>query len=85
MTREEMDELRSAEVWPCCWPAVSVMAAMQTQWRVAMGGRFGLDYNVLPFVLETNEVPRDQWRLVFADLRVMEEEALSIFQEDSDG
>lgn len=80
-----MDELRSAEVWPCCWPAVTVLAAMQTQWRVASGGRIGLDYNVPPFVLETEEVPREQWRQVFADLQVLEDAALSIFHEASDG
>jgi hypothetical protein len=85
MTREEMDQLLCAEVWPCCWTAVVVLVSMQTQWRTGPGGRVGLDYNTLPFVLETTDVPRAEWRQVLADLQVMEDEALAIFYEGSDG
>lgn len=85
LTREEMDELRAAEVWPCCWKSVCVLLDMETQWRTAPGGIIGLDYSVLPFVLKNTGVQRADWPQVFSDIRVMEAAALSIFREVADG
>lgn len=43
---------RPPELWPCNATAMRVFIAMQTQWRVGMAGATGLDYAVLPTVLE---------------------------------
>lgn len=54
----------------------SVFMAMSTQWRSSMNGYTGLDYNVLNEIwqrLKIDETDRDE---VFADLQVMELEAL---------
>lgn len=62
-------------MWPDCWSAVDAFMAMSTQWRVGPGGAVGLDYNVLPWVLQQiglNDEPD-----IFADLRIMEMAALN--------
>lgn len=41
-----------------------------------MGGIIGLDYGAIPPVLTLLAVPRRVWPDVFADLRVMEAEAI---------
>lgn len=43
---------RPPELWPCNATAMRVFIAMQTQWRVGMAGATGLDYVVLPTVLD---------------------------------
>lgn len=48
-----------------------------SQWRTGMNGATGLDYAVIPTVLELIEVPRARWPQVFQDLRVMEDAALA--------
>lgn len=69
----EPDELG---VPPENWPALRVMLAMQTQWRVGMGGRTGLVYEALPTVLRmTGIAPADEPD-IFAALQVMEIEML---------
>jgi len=61
-----------------------VFIVMDTQWRVAFGGRTGLDYNVLPAVMRMHGIPRSQWHDVFECLRVMEGEALQVMSESND-
>jgi len=46
-----------------------------------MGGCIGLDYSILPFVLEMNGVDRERWPRVFADVRLLEGEALAAMHE----
>ena len=58
-----------------------VFAALQTQWRIGMGGPTGLDYAAVPVVMELYEVPAKDRRQVFDDIRVMESEALKVFSE----
>lgn len=66
-------------VWPEHETAVGVFASVLTQWRIApMGGVIGLDYGVLPPVLELLAVPREQWTEVFEAVRVMENEAIKV-------
>lgn len=63
------------EVWPDCWDSVDAFFAMSTQWRVGPSGAVGLDYNVLPWVLQ--QIGLDDVPAVFADLRIMELAALN--------
>jgi hypothetical protein len=63
-------------VWPENWPAVTVFRKMTTQWRVAMGGPTGLDYNVLFRLLDNERLSGDDWDAMLADVCVMEAAAL---------
>lgn len=72
----------------CCtenWDSARAFEAMRTQWRVGPGGPYGLDYtalrtSVLPFL----EIPRSKWPRIFADVIVMEDEALVTMHEEKD-
>lgn len=65
------------EVWPDNWQTVGVFLAMDTQWRYGPNGPTGLDYGVLPTVLQDFlDIKRTEWSDVFRDLRVMENAAL---------
>ena len=52
---------------------------MMTQWRTGMNGPTGLDYATLPAMLRLYEVPDAQHRDVFEAIRVLEDEALTIW------
>lgn len=47
---------------------------MQTQWRSAGAGAYGLDYNVLPMLFRIYKIDNEEMAL--NDVRVMEAEAL---------
>lgn len=67
----------SIELWATNAQSFSVFEAMGTQWRMGMAGATGLDYQALPVVLEMAGLKKRKDRLaIFADLRVMEREAL---------
>ncbi|WKN20807.1 DUF1799 domain-containing protein [Azotobacter vinelandii] len=69
------------EVWPCCWDAVRLFEAMSTQWRVGMGGAIGLDYGVVRDVARMIGLKPKALSGAFADLRIMEAEALAVMAE----
>ena len=65
------------EVWPDNWESVGVFLAMDTQWRFGAMGPTGLDYGVLPTVLQDFlNIKRADWPAIFHDIRVMESAAL---------
>lgn len=49
---------------------------MQTQWRIGMNGRSGLDYNVLFHKMDRMNLPADKYEQLENDIRIMEFEAL---------
>lgn len=53
-----------------------VFCAMQTQWRSAGAGAYGLDYNVLPMLFKIYKIEDEEAAL--NDLRVMESKALEM-------
>lgn len=57
--------------------------AMRTQWRVAMGGAYGLDYGPLPTVMELLGIVDKAW--AFEGLRIMESAALDEMHKDNHG
>ncbi len=71
-------------LWPCNATAMHVFAAMQTQWRVGMAGATGLDYGVLPAVMDMMCVDMQERRRVFAKVRVVEAEFLSVWAKRRD-
>ncbi len=68
-------------MWPDNLQSVNVFIAMSTQWRLAMSGATGLDYNALPAVLRMTDVARKDWSEIFEDLRIMEDAALNTMRE----
>lgn len=67
------------EIWPCNAKSFELFAAMQTQWRISMGGPTGLDYSAFLVVSKATGIKVTKAR--FDDLRVMEAEALKSFAE----
>lgn len=50
-----------------------------------MAGREGLDYNVLFRILDDRFKDCDEWQSAFADVQVIEDEALCVFAERQSG
>lgn len=68
-------------IYPDNWSAFLVFEGMATQWRVGFSGPVGLDYNVLPWVIEQVGVPNEDRAGLFEDVRVMEAAALGEMRE----
>jgi len=66
------------DVWPENIPALDLFSMLGTQWRIGMGGPTGLDYNILFHEMDRMSLPREEYDSLLMDVRVMEEEALSI-------
>lgn len=71
------------EVWPECRGALELFVALETQWNVAVGigggGKVGLRYEaVYPLLELAADGDRQEWRNLFADIRVMEQAVLRI-------
>lgn len=58
-----------------------VFRFLSTQWTVGFGGPTGLRYEVLPLALRINDVPRADWPDVIDGVRVLESEALRLWNE----
>src|SRR5699024_7187366 len=56
--------------------SVDIFCAMQTQWRSAGAGAYGLDYNVLPMLFDIYKI--DDREMTLNDLRIMEQKALEM-------
>lgn len=72
-------DLDDVEVVPDVWESYLVFSAMSTQWRVGMNGATGLDYSVIPNVLDLLNIKSKA--TIFDDLRVMELKALELINE----
>lgn len=73
----ELEEPQTLWLWPEHEEPLLVFQALQTQWSYAMGGgRIGLSYASIEAVLRLMGIPPERWPQRFAELRVMEEEAL---------
>lgn len=67
---------QTVEIWPENFESVDLFSQLSTQWRVGFNGKTGLDYNVLFRLLDEMNVSSAAWREFFADIRIMEAEAL---------
>lgn len=61
--------------------AWDLFMAVQTQWRIGMGGREGLDYHGVEVVMQRSGIAEPARDRLFADLRVMERAALKAWAE----
>ena len=66
-------------MWPENEPALNLFSSISTQWRIGMAGPIGLDYNVAFACMDRLRLSASAFEQLFDDLRVMEAEALSIF------
>ena len=74
-----LDEPQPVELWPDNWASVEVFDALGTQWSVAPNGRLvGLRYESVPYVMRLCGVLAADRRLVFEDLRVMENAVINL-------
>lgn len=62
--------------------AWDLFEAVRTQWRTGMAGPTGLDYQVIPTVLQLRGIPRRQWKDLFEDIRTMEFAVLELQAEN---
>ena len=62
------------EVWPENWPAVELFLRCQTQWRISINGRAGLDYSALLAMGSLYQI--DNLSQVVEDVQVIEAEIL---------
>lgn len=72
MTDEDLQV--AIDVWPCHWKSFLIFDAMGTQWREG-----GMDYAALPVTAGLLGIRLRRWR--FAELRLMEREALRVLGE----
>lgn len=76
-------EIETCTVFPACWTSVTTFIACETQWRVAahLAGIIwlGLDYSAVDVVMRRLSITDAR---VFADLQVMEAEALAVFAKE---
>lgn len=69
------------EVWPENWLPVKVFSMLSTQWRVGPGGPTGLDYGVIPGVMQIMGVRNKDRLHVMEAIRQMEVAALGAMTE----
>ena len=69
------------ECWPENWLALQIFSALGTQWNVAYGGYVGLRYEAMPPIFEAYSIRKKKRAEIFASLRIMENEALSVINE----
>ncbi|MEW5666192.1 DUF1799 domain-containing protein [Pseudomonas putida] len=80
LTFDDM-ETEAVEVWPDAWPAFCLFEALGTQWRLGPGGPSGLDYAAIPGTAKMIGLKSRELSETFDDLRVMENEALTVMAE----
>jgi hypothetical protein len=83
----DLSERRTALLDFALWPEneapLAVLRAMQTQWRTGgmSGGIVGLDYNVLPWVMQQLGIRKKEVPEVFDGLRIAERTAIDYLNE----
>ncbi|WP_417550117.1 DUF1799 domain-containing protein [Methylophaga sp.] len=68
--------IEKTQVWLIHFDVLQVFNSLSTQWRVGPWGRTGIDYSVLPVVMDLHEINPTERKQMFADLKVMETAAL---------
>lgn len=70
-------------LWPENVPAWDLWMGVQTQWRVGVGGREGLDYAGVEVEMRMQRVRPNRRRRRWAELKVMERTALRVWREQA--
>ena len=72
------------EVWPENIRAVNLFSSICTQWLVSANGAYGIDYNVMFYLIDRMRLNDEEHAILFDDMRVIEAEALSIMNKKDD-
>ena len=72
------------EVWPENMPAISLYSTLSTQWIVGASGAIGLNYVPLFARMDRMKLLEQEYEWMFADIRAIEAEALSIMNKKAD-
>lgn len=81
LTIDDVEVVETTDVWPENWSAVKLFCELRTQWQVGMAGPTGLNYAVVPTVIDLIELEFDEdqtRREVFKQVQYMEYEALDL-------
>lgn len=81
LTKEDIPEV-VIDVLPDVWESFVVFDSMGTQWRTGPGGVIGLDYNVVPLVMESLDIERKEIKVILPDLQVMERVAMKVMSDE---
>lgn len=68
-------------IWPENWAAFRVFYRLRTQWAVGMGGAIGLRMEPMPFAMQLEQVPQEDWTEVADGVQIMEHETLRLWRE----
>lgn len=68
-------------MWPEHVQAFQLFYALRTQWRVAMGGPTGLDYNVMYRMMDRMNLDPDAYDELEIQIQTMEVAALDCMRE----
>lgn len=71
-----------AELWEENVPTVQLFDDMSTQWHMGPGGRAGLRYEALPFLMRLRGIAPAERSEIFNGLQVMERAALEAIHGD---
>lgn len=80
-TPEDYAAEPDTEIWPENWSAFSIFACLGTQWQAGMAGPTGLRYEAVYPLIDRAAESDEDWRDLFADIRVLEREALATMTE----
>ncbi len=72
------------DIWPEHTHAVELFIRCGTQWRSSMSGLLGLDYNVLFSMMDRMHLTDEQWFDTLDDIRIMENEALTLMRKEAE-
>ena len=68
-------------IWPDNWAAFRVFHRLRTQWTVGMGGAVGLRLESMPFAMQIEQVPAEDWNEVTTAVQIMETETLRLLRD----
>lgn len=80
--RDWEDEQQPLDVWPDNVPAFLLWRKVGNQWRVGMNGPVALDYVPLQHELDRMNLSEEDYDLLFADIRLLEAEALDVMRQE---
>jgi hypothetical protein len=74
---DSCDSEQTYYIWPECIPVWNVWHRLQTQWRIGMQGREGLDYvSVIAYLRDVARIKTRDFAETFACLQAMERACL---------
>lgn len=78
LLREDVADTSTLEVWPENWIPYKVFSEVSTQWRVGPGGRVGLDYLAVNWLMNLTKIKQKKRFEILKAIQVMEYSALKI-------